>query len=128
MPHARLCYWSIPAWSSWQAHIDSYIKWPGYEPMAEFVRQLAASPYAGGLHAGQSVGTLIVAQLPIVEPKHEALEVQFNPRKQRFYFDFWEQPFTEKHWARKCGPAEAFILFERFLKAKRWFVDEKQET
>lgn len=91
--------------------------------MAEFARQVANSRYAVGLYPGKSMATLLIAQTPLFEWKREVLEVEFLRQEQRFRFGFWEEPGTEPHWSRECGPGEAFALLEKFLRMKRWFLE-----
>ena len=111
--------------TSWDEIVESYRKQVIHdysrEPMVEFSQEVATSRYSAGLYPCRSMATLLIGQTPNFEWMREVIHVEYLPKDNSFHFDFWESPVAVRHWSRECAPSEAFAVFERLLRAKRWF-------
>ena len=99
-----------------------------FAPMAEFVRQLAASPYAAGLHPVTSMRTLRLFQHDHVAGTDEEVRVDFEDGV--FVVRHRAGATPDPHFALRPPPgvwtkrgADGFALLERAFHHLRWFVE-----
>jgi len=102
-------------------HLVSKSTWP-IEPMCDFVRFVAASPYSKGLFPATSHEVLMLGRVANFQRGDNELQVRFDGNSQTFLFTYTQHPYETEPWSRQCDASEGVVTFERLLhKRLRWF-------
>ena len=90
--------------------------------MLALVQFLAAPPYASSLFAYTSHDKLCLSRVANFIFHDSELQIQFNPRVQRFTFAYIQSPSDWFPWSQTCLPDEWRPVLERILQKRLgWF-------
>ena len=89
-----------------------------YEPMAELVRRLAASPTAPELEHNTSMHTLLVSNAPARGWRENVLRITFHPKPQEFEFEYSHYDGDTNLSRKRCPVAEGWETLSRFVRYK----------
>ena len=110
--------------TSWAAIEQHYIDlnnhgW-GHNRLLELVRHIKSSDLSKRLFAYTSLDKLIITIYETIEPKREALHIEFDRELQKWSFKYYSKPDKSIEFERQYKADMGIEKFESFIKIINW--------